>query len=244
MPFPEIVHLFQEYQHPRIPVIRTYKDNVQGMLHSEDVVRLIQEKADLENIRLEDVMRPAHFVPPTKQVDEMFDYFQEHHTRAVIILSEDGGVMGVVTMKDVLNFTFGGLDGVSRSKRIVEDAGQAHMTLSGDMRLMDFYYMTNLSIPNTRMTTVAGYAFQLFGRLPKEGESVSREGITFTVLEMEERRIKTLRVLVDALNNTEEGISTDPAVDPDDMPHQTKEESIASDGEGAPPATHDSAQEN
>ena len=194
MPMSDILEEFKRLQHSRVPVIRRFKDNVIGFLHSEDMVRLVQKKIDLSQVSLEDVLRPAQFVPPTKKVDEMFDFFQENNTRAVMILGEDGGIIGMVTMSDVLKFTFGGVTDNRDQESLYERMSGDKVTVPGDMRLMDFNNMTNLAIMDDRMTTIAGYVFRLLGRLPKEGEAIIHSGVSFTVLEMDKLRIKTLRV--------------------------------------------------
>ncbi|MES9930108.1 MAG: CNNM domain-containing protein, partial [Candidatus Thiodiazotropha sp. 6PDIVS] len=93
LPVQELIEKFREYQHPRIPLYHGHWDNVIGFIHSEDILRLIQGGGDLEQVTLEMIIKPAHFVPPTKKVDEMFDYFQAHNTRIAIVLGEYGEVL-------------------------------------------------------------------------------------------------------------------------------------------------------
>ncbi len=132
--------------------------------------------ADLEKVKLEELLRPAHFVPPTIKVDEMFNFFQEHNTRAAIVLGEFGEVLGIVTMKDVLTFFFGEITGKMRGIEDYEQDEQGYI-VPGDMRLLDFYNLTNIDIDDPVMTTIGGVVFRLFGRLPKEGETVDLRGL-------------------------------------------------------------------
>lgn len=193
MPLSEIVHAFRGYKHPRVPVYSGHWDNVIGLLRSEDVLRLVRGGADLEQTTLEDLLCPAHFVPPTIKVDEMFNFFQEHNTRCVIVLGEFGEVLGIVTMKDVLKFIFGEITSPMRG---IEDheRDEVGYIVPGDMRLLDFYNLTNIDIEDPVMTTVGGVIFRLFGRLPKVEESVTYESYNFTVLEVDRQRISRLRV--------------------------------------------------
>ena len=130
-PLPEIIRSFRLFEHPRVPVYSGHWDNVIGFIHSEDVLRLVRGGADLETIKIEDLLRPAHFVPPTTMVDEMFNFFQEHQTRAAIVLGEFGEVLGIVTVKDVLTFFFGEITGKMRGS---EDYEQDEERLSGPGR--------------------------------------------------------------------------------------------------------------
>jgi len=189
----EIIQQFRRLEHPRVPVYSGHWDNVIGFLHSEDVLRLVRGGADLAAIKIVDLLRPVHFVPPTTMVDEMFNFFQTHRTRAAIVLGEFGEVLGIVTMKDVLTFFFGEITGKMRgSEDYAQDEGG--YIVPGDMRLLDFYNLTNIDIDDPVMTTVGGLVFRLFGRLPTAGETVAYEGYNFTVMEVSGLRISRLRV--------------------------------------------------
>ena len=193
LPLPELIEEFRRHRHPRIPVYSGHWDNVIGFLYSEDVLRLIRGGADLERVRIEDMLRPVHFVPPTIKVDEMFNFFQTHNTRSTIVLGEFGEVLGIVTIKDVLKFIFGEITSPMRG---IEDheRDEGGYIVPGDMRLLDFYNLTNIDITDPMMTTVGGVVFRLFGRLPKVGESVIHDAYSYTVLQVERLRIARLRV--------------------------------------------------
>ena len=193
LPLPEIIKRFREYEHPRVPVYAGHWDNVIGFLHSEDMVRLVRGGVDLETIQVQDMLQPAHFVPPTTMVDEMFNFFQKYRTRAAIVLGEFGEVLGIVTMKDVLTFFFGEITGKMRGSELYTRDESGYL-VPGDMRLLDFYNLTNIDIEDPVMTTIGGLVFRLFGRLPTAGEAVEYEGYRFTVKEVSGLRISYLRV--------------------------------------------------
>jgi len=191
---PEMIEQFREFQHPRIPVYSGHWDNVIGFLHSEDLLRLVRGDKDLSQVKLDDILKPAHFVPPTKKVDEMFDYFQEHNTRVAIVLGEYGEVLGIVTMKDVLTFIFGEITGRMKGQEFYQETDENSYVVPGDMRLTDFYNLANFDIEDPVMTTIGGVAFRLFDRLPKVGESVVSEGYEFVVKEVTGLRISQIQV--------------------------------------------------
>ena len=193
LPIEELIEEFRRHRHPRIPVYSGHWDNVIGFLYSEDVLRLIRGGVDLERVQIEDLLRPVHFVPPTIKVDEMFNYFQSHNTRSVIVLGEFGEVLGIVTIKDVLKFIFGEISSPMRSVADHE-RDEVGFIVPGDMRLLEFYNLTNIDITDPVMTTVGGVVFRLFGRLPKVGESVVHDAYSYTVLQVDRLRIARLRV--------------------------------------------------
>jgi CBS domain containing-hemolysin-like protein len=140
------------------------------------------------------ILKPAHFVPPTKKVDEMFDYFQSHNTRVAIILGEYGEVFGIVTMKDVLTFIFGEISGKMAGQEYYKEDDENSYVVPGDMRLADFYNLTNFDIEDPVMATIGGVAFRLFDRLPEPGDQVTNDGYRFVVKQRKGLRISQLQV--------------------------------------------------
>ena len=212
-PVDELIEKFRNYQHPRIPVYQGHWDNVIGFLHSEDILKLVRGGGELSQLTLEMILKPAHFVPPTKKVDEMFDYFQAHDTRVAIILGEYGEVLGIVTMKDVLKFIFGEISGRMEGQEYYKEEDENSYIVPGDMRLGDFYNLTNFDIDDPVMTTIGGVAFRFFDGLPKVGDRVSHEGYVFIAREVKGLRISQVQVQKQAVE------SEVPRVVKDDVDH-------------------------
>jgi CBS domain containing-hemolysin-like protein len=194
LPAPELIEQFRSHRHPRIPVYQGHWDNVIGFIRSEDILKLVRSGSDLSRVTLDMILKPAHYVPPTKKVDEMFDYFQAHNTRAAIILGEYGEVSGIVTMKDVLKFIFGEITGKMVGQEHYKEDDENSYIVPGDMRLTDFYNLTNFDIEDTVMSTIGGVAFRLFDRLPEPGDQITSEGFRFTVKQRSGLRISQLQV--------------------------------------------------
>ena len=194
MTVPEMVERFRIYQHPRVPVYRMHRDNLVGFVHAEDILRHLLDNTDLASLEPEDILHAPVVVPLTKKVDEMFDFFQTNNARAAAVLNEFGGVEGFVTMKDVLTFIFGQISGDVKGQELYQERDENFYEVDGDMKLNDFNNLTNFGIEDPRMTTIGGVAFRHLDRLPKIGDSISVEGITITVLEMDEHRIAHVRV--------------------------------------------------
>lgn len=194
LPVPELIEQFRRFRHPRVPVYQGHWDNVIGFIHSEDILKLVRGGGDLSSVTLDMILKPAHFVPPTKKVDEMFDYFQAHNTRVAIILGEYGEVFGIVTMKDVLTFIFGEISGKMAGQEYYKEDDENSYIVPGDMRLTDFYNLTNFDIEDPVMATIGGVAFRLFDRLPEPGDQVTHDGYCFVVKQRSGLRISQLQV--------------------------------------------------
>jgi CBS domain containing-hemolysin-like protein len=121
MPVPEILQRVRAVRHSRVPVFSDHRDNLVGFVHAEDVLRLVLDKMDLKLLNVDDIVHPPVVVPPTKKVDEMFEFFQERQCRAAGVLNEFGGVDGFVTITDVLNFIFSQIAGQVKGEELHRD---------------------------------------------------------------------------------------------------------------------------
>jgi len=194
MDVPEMVECFRSFRHPRVPVYRHTRDNLVGFLHAEDILRLVLDGVDLKTLNAEQLVHPPVVVPPTKKVDEMFDFFQANNARAAAVLNEFGGVDGFITMKDVLTFIFGQISGDIKGQELYEERDENVYEVPGEMKLTDFDNLTNFGISDPRMTTIGGVAYRYLDRLPKVGDQVTVEGIRITIREMDMHRIARVRV--------------------------------------------------
>jgi len=204
MSVPEMVENFRRFEHPRVPVFDGSIDNLVGFVHAEDVMRMALDGVDLESLTPSDVMHPPVVVPPTKNVDEMFDFFTANNSRAAIVLNEFGGVDGMITMRDIIKFIFGEIsEGVSSQAYYLEEDENTYK-VPGDMKLTDFNDLTNFGIEDPRMTTIGGVVFRYLDRLPKVGDSVYIEGYQASVLEMDRHRVARVCVAKHAVTQDDE----------------------------------------
>lgn len=191
---PEMIEQFKAFEHPRVPVCRGRTDNFVGFLHAEDVLQLTMDGANLEELTPKDIMHAPVVVPPTKNVDEMFDFFQANNARAAIVLNEFGGVEGLITMRDIIKFIFGEISESVSSQIYYQEDDENVYEVPGDMKLTDFNDLTNFGIEDPRMTTIGGVVFRHLDRLPRIEDVVLIDGHAATVLEMKGHRVASVRI--------------------------------------------------
>lgn len=213
MSVPEIVEKFRDIRHPRVPVCHQQHDALVGFIHAEDILRLILDDADLGKMTLQQIIHPPVVAPPTKYVDEMFDFFQANNARAAAVINEFGGVEGFITMRDIVNFIFGEISEGVAGQELYEERDENIFEVQGDMKLTDFDDLTNFGIEDPRMTTIGGVVFRYLDRLPKVGDTVAMDGYVATVLEMDGHRLARVRVAKGTLEDLKE--ATKEAREPD-----------------------------
>ncbi|MGI9385048.1 MAG: hemolysin family protein [Methyloligellaceae bacterium] len=219
----EMLERFRGIQHPRVPVCHEHHDNLVGFVHAEDVVRLVFDGADLSKLVPDDIMHPPVVVPPTKNVDEMFDFFQANNVRAAAVLNEFGGVEGFITMRDVISFIFGEISEAVAGQELYRERDQNDYEVPGQMKLTDFNDLTNFGIEDPRMTTIGGVVFRYLDRLPKVGDRVVMDGYVATVLEMDGHRLERVRVAKGGLEDETSADGEESGSDPESMDREADE---------------------
>lgn len=193
MTVPEVIERFRSVRQTRLPVYEHHRDNLLGLVRAEDLMRLVLDGADLEQARLDEFIHPLVVVPPTKNLDEMLEYFRSHDVSAAVVLSEFGGVEGLVTLRMVLDVMFRLVSGHALPVDRYAGPEAGTFDVPGEMNLNDLNQLTNFNVSDPRMTTVAGLVYRHLDRAPLVGDRVLIEGIGFEVLEMDEHRIARVR---------------------------------------------------
>ncbi len=177
-----------------MPVCHEHHDALVGFLHAEDVLRLTLDEVDVSKVDLREIMHPPVVAPPTKYVDEMFDFFQANNARAAAVLNEFGGMDGFITMRDIISFIFGEVSESVPAQALYEERDENVFEVPGEMKLTDFDDLTNFGIEDPRMTTIGGVVFRYLDRLPVVGDQVVMDGLIATVLEMDGHRLARVRI--------------------------------------------------
>ena len=170
-------------------------DNVIGLVLAKDLLPVLHHPP--AEFSLRQIMRPVHVVPGSREVEEVLADFKRLKEHMAIVLDEYGGTAGVVTMEDLLEEIVGEILDEYDEPLPPETLPAGDATLvPGSMNVGEFNERFALSVPDVDYTTIGGFVFGALGRLPVVGDRVTAAGATFTVKEMDGRRIETLAVKV------------------------------------------------
>jgi putative hemolysin len=183
-------------RHTRIPIYRDELDNIEGIVHERDLLRLYQKGEKPENIR--SLTKPAYFVPETKPVDDLLQEMKEKGDQMVLVVDEYGGVSGLITMEDLIEEIVGDIhdEAESDAEKVIEES-KGVFVLPGSLELSVLEEKLGMPlVASTDCTTVAGAVVELFGRLPTSGEKIEHGGVEVEVLAADRRRVQRLRLKV------------------------------------------------
>src|SRR5438874_1528523 len=178
----------------RYPVYAESLDDIVGLVHSKDILAGLRSA---KGGTLRAVLRPAVFVPGTREVEDVLADMKRQKIHLAIVLDEFGGTAGLVTMEDLLEEIVGQIyDEYDRpSGETYTVPGEGAPVLSGAMPLRDVNQIYGLGLDEGSYTTIGGYLFGTLGRLPKVGDRVTVRGAAFEIVEMEGRRVGAARLL-------------------------------------------------
>jgi len=191
-----ILNTIAETQFSRYPVYERTIDHVVGILY---VKHLLKELVDNKDVSLTDLLLEPVYIPRTMKLHDIMDEFRNHQSHMVIVADEYGGIMGIVTMEDVLEQLVGEI--WDENDDIVNDwqqLAQHRWECSGDMNLTEFF--GNLDLDDEKLesdcTTVGGWATENIGAMPVAFDSFDYLQFTILVKHVDENhRISRLLIL-------------------------------------------------
>jgi magnesium and cobalt transporter len=180
--------------HSRFPVVDRDRDHVIGILLAKDLLRYY---AGEEEFNVRDMLRPAVFVPESKRLNILLREFRNSRNHMAIVVDEYGGVAGLVTIEDVLEQIVGDIEDEydfdeAEDNILREKGGRWRVKAQAD--IADFNAVFATGFAEDEYDTVGGLVMSRFGHVPKRGESIDIEGLRFSVLRADSRRLHTLQV--------------------------------------------------
>ncbi len=191
----DIVAKAIEEGYSRIPVYEEDLDNIKGILYVKDLLKYVGSAVP-ENFSAADLMREAMFIPESKKCGDLFSEMTEKHLQMVVVSDEYGGVAGIVTMEDLLESIVGNMqDEFDDEQEEFEQISEDVFEFDGTSAIDEINNLLDIEFPEGEYDTVAGYVMSVLGRIPdpEEHPTVEYEGYSFTVEEMDERRIVKIK---------------------------------------------------
>jgi putative hemolysin len=178
----------------RYPVYRETLDDVIGILHVRDLFSAMYEKG-LSDVHLEELLRPAHIVPETKDLASLMHEFRRTSTHFAIVVDEYGAMAGIATLEDLIEEIVGEIeDEFDVAEVQIEQIDEDTYRISGMFPIDEFNERFGTELPDEDFHTVGGYVFGQLGRAPEPGDDVSWNGVRFDVLDVDGNRIERIGV--------------------------------------------------
>ena len=195
----EIVKIFKEHRHTRLPVFDSDIDHVVGLIHTKDLL-LYYTLSNAQQFDIEKILRPIRFTPEQKKVDELLHEMRSEKVHMMIVLDEYGGTAGLVSLEDLLEEIVGEI----RDEYDSAEEEQLELLSDREARVDARYPMEDL---NTKLElrieesadydSVGGYVYASLGAIPEAGSQFQGGRARWTVEKVNGRRIERVRLTAD-----------------------------------------------
>ena len=197
MSFTELLETIKDCGYSRIPVYNETIDKIEGILYIKDLIPYIDEG---EKFAWQQLLREGFFVPEYKKIDTLLRNFQEKRIHMAIVVDEYGGTSGLITLEDVIEEIVGEINDEFDGEEIAyNQLDDQTFVFEGKISLNDFCKIVDedpeiFDSVKGESESLGGLILELSSKLPRVGEKVTYEHLTFTVVAVDQKRIKRVRV--------------------------------------------------
>ena len=193
----DMLRIITESAHSRFPVLsKDDPDEVIGIVLAKDLLTLVAENR-LEKLELQDIIRPAVFVPESKRLNVLLKEFQASRNHMAIVINEYGGLSGLVTIEDILEQIVGDIEDEHdfEDEFFIKKTGKNQFMVKALTPIEEFNDHFETQFSDDEFDTIGGVITHHFGHLPSRDESIKIEGFKFKVLSADHRSIRLLEVV-------------------------------------------------
>lgn len=197
--FKQMMDYARETGNSRYPVCKGELENIVGFLHVKDLAFLTEEEK--ANFKIEKLVKPPFFVYEHMKIQAVFDHMNRKKVHLALVKDENGTVVGIVTLEDIIEEIFGEIndehDDVEEREKLLSEADlEEGIVVDGDMSLRELYSDYDIKIPlNDNYSTLSGFLLDMLGNtFPEQGQIIVWEGLSFDLEVVENYVIKQVRI--------------------------------------------------
>ena len=191
----ELIKTVINSSHTRLPVFTDNREDVLGILHAKDLLKLVYENKSISIDNLTPVLRPAIFVPESKKLDALLRDFKSSHNHLAIVVDEYGVISGLITIEDILEEIVGDIeDEFDEEETQINKISDTVYQVDAFTEIETFNAYFNTSFNDEEADTIGGLIINHLERLPKKGETIKYHAFIFEVTAADQRRIHQFKV--------------------------------------------------
>ncbi|MBN1152864.1 MAG: HlyC/CorC family transporter [Dehalococcoidia bacterium] len=214
----DFLSIYADKPYSRFPVYRDTTDNVIGILSAKDVLMKLTQSCAPEQVLVDELIRPAHFVPESQPLGRLLTEMRDEGHHVALVVDEYGGVEGMVTLGLLTEEVVGDIkDELGNEDEDFVMTGTNTYEIDGGYRVEDANEELELGLPMGDYETVAGFVLSYLGHIPHEGEQLKYGGLQLVIAEVRGIKIEKIVVTRDtpiAATHTELGTDRDAATSP------------------------------
>jgi putative hemolysin len=191
----EVARVFRDHGHTRLPIYEGDLDHIVGLVNVKDLVLILT--TDRESFDMNAIMRPIHYTPQSKKVDELLHQMQTEKVHMMIVLDEYGGTAGLVTLEDLLEEIVGEIrdeyDVAEEEPIVILNDHEA--IVEAGFSMAELNERLDLGLEESEdYDSVGGYVYATLGEVPESGDTFDGGRVHWTVEKVNGRRIVKVRL--------------------------------------------------
>ena len=188
----ECIDKVKHSRHSRFPVYNETIDNVRGVIHVKDLLRLVAQ--DQEDRSVTDITKKMSIVPETMPINDLLKQMQVQNFQMAVVVDEYGGTAGIVCMEDIIEELIGEIrDEYDLAEKEIQKRPDGSILVNASLAVDDLNEELNLTIPKSdEYDSIGGFVLSELGTIPKAGQKLSTAGLEIVVHNATARRIHTL----------------------------------------------------
>ena len=191
----EVIAIIAKKGYSRFPVYHERIDNIIGIINSFDLLDLPHN-----NQSIKPFIRTVPYIPESKPVDELLIEMQKKRSHLTIVVDEYGGTVGIITIEDILEEIVGEIkDEYDTDKKLYRKIRWNKYLINARMEIDQILELLPLSLPDGDFETLGGFILEKLGHIPKPGETLKHNNLTFTIVSSDERSIGEVKIKVEKL---------------------------------------------
>jgi len=184
----EVIKLVTHCGHTRIPVFKENIDNIVGILHAKDMLKLWGKPPDTRIPR--EILRPPYFVPGSRNASELLKDLKDKKTHLAIVADEYGGTAGIITVEDIIEEIVGEImDEHDSEEPWLTVAEDNSLSVDARLEIEKLEEHLGIKLPEGDFESVGGFIIHLLGKIPEKGEKISYGNLDMTVKSADKRKI-------------------------------------------------------
>jgi magnesium and cobalt transporter len=199
----QLIPVAIESGHSRFPVVGESRDEVVGVLLAKDLLRY-SSKNEGQHFSIREILRPAVFVPESKRLNVLLKDFRASRNHIAVVVDEYGGVAGMVTIEDVLEQIVGEIEDEHDidEETFIRKFSDISYAVKALTPIEDFNEYFGTSFSDEEFDTIGGLVTAQLGRLPKRGETVVLDNMSFQIVRADNRRLHLMKLTLLPASNT------------------------------------------
>ncbi len=194
--FDEVMDVFKESSHSRIPVYQDNPDNIVGVLYSKDVLLSgpFTESSKKASFNISRLMRKPYFTFETQNISVLFKDMQKSATSSAIVLDEYGSVAGFITTQDLIEEIIGEIrdEYDLETDRPFVEISDGRYRVEGSYKLDDINQALGTHLESEDNDSIGGLIIEQLDRFPRAGDSIERDGVKATVMRVNNKRVEAV----------------------------------------------------